>query len=113
MESVTKYADVVVEVTNVYNKCKFDYYMQAMGPIFTTLHGFLGFLTSAITIVLSEDEEPNYIGMSLAAYELNPNNGGKYLGIFMKHLFNVEIEDKTLSGEGSLLIIGTMSDGGV
>ena len=41
-----KYMDLMVELTNLYNQCDLDYYMQAFAPILTSLSGILWFLTS-------------------------------------------------------------------
>ena len=70
--------------------------MQGWAPIFTSLSGFLNFCTSAIVVLLGDDDVENYLGMSAAAYNYDAANGGKYFGIFLRHLFNVEIEDSTI-----------------
>ena len=68
--------DLMVELTNLYNQCDLDYYMQAFAPILTSLSGFLWFLTSFWSIVISDGEVFVYKGMSQAALERNPSNAG-------------------------------------
>ena len=60
--------DLAVEATNLWNKCDFDYYMQAFAPIFTSLSGFFFILTSVTSIIINEEEEYVYLGMSNAAF---------------------------------------------
>ena len=71
-----QYMDLMVELTNLYNQCDLDYYMQAFAPIMTSLSGFLWFGTSLISIVISDGEVFVYKGMSQAALERNPSNAG-------------------------------------
>ena len=56
--------DLAVEATNMWNQCDFDYYMQAFAPVFTSLSGFLWFLTSMTSMIINESEEYVYLGMS-------------------------------------------------
>ena len=86
-----QYCDLLVELTNMYNECDFDYYMQAFAPILTSLSGFLWFITSLTSIIISDGEVFVYKGMSQAALDRNPSNAGQYMGIWTKHLFGVEL----------------------
>ena len=90
MSQATQYADMTVELTNLYNECSLDYYMQAWAPLFTSVSGFLNIIVSLATVILAYESEEIWIGMSLAAYELNASNAGKYFGLFMKATFGVE-----------------------
>ena len=110
MDMVTQYLDLVVEITNVYNQCKIDYIMQAIGPWFTSLSGFLGALTSMLEVIISEDEVPTYTGISAAVYAGNQGSAGNWLGIWFKHAINVELQDTTI--QNNTIIIGTMSNNG-
>ena len=88
--------DLAVEATNMWNKCDFDYYMQAFAPVFTSLSGFLWFFTSMTSMIINESEEYVYVGMSYSAYTRNPAQGGQYTGLWLKHLMGVELQDTTI-----------------
>ena len=85
------YCDLIVEVTNMYNECDLDYYMQAFAPIFTSFAGILAFSISLLNVVISADTVYVYEGMSAAAYNVDEGNAGKYLGLWTKHLIGVEL----------------------
>jgi len=38
--------DILVSITNIYNECELDYFMQSIGMSFGTVSGFLNFLTN-------------------------------------------------------------------
>ena len=103
--------DMLVELTNTYNKCDLDYYMQAFAPILTSLSGFLSFGTSLISIVISDGEVYVYEGLSSAAYNQDPGNAGKFAGLWCKHLFGVDLQDATVATEAT--VYGTTANGGV
>ena len=46
LSQATQYADMTVELTNLYNECSLDYYMQAWAPLFTSVSGFLNITVS-------------------------------------------------------------------
>ena len=58
------YMDLLVEVTNMWNECDFDYYMQAFAPVGTSLSGFLWFFVACLSMVVNASEEYVYMGMS-------------------------------------------------
>ena len=87
----TAYADVSVELTNLYNLCDLDYYMQAFAPIFTQLSGFLGFGTSLLGVIISLEEGPNYTCISKGVYDENHAMAGSCFGIWFKHLMGIEL----------------------
>ena len=93
MDMATQYMDIGVEMTNVYNKCDFDYYMMAFGPVLTSLTGFLGFFTSLIEVIISDEEVAVYLAMSQAAYNREESNAGKQFGLWFKHLWDIEMQD--------------------
>lgn len=76
MEMITRYMDITVEATNLYNTCEMDYIMQAFGPILTSLSGFLGALTSLLEVILSADEVATYTGISKSVYDLDRAGAG-------------------------------------
>lgn len=83
--------DILVELTNLYNECQLDYYMQAWAPMFTSLSGFLGIFTSLWIVIIDEKEVPNYYGMSQAAFNRQPANAGKFFGLWCRDLWGVEL----------------------
>ena len=91
--------DALVEATNMWNECDFDYYMQAFAPLFTTLSGFLGLFTSLTGILILEEEVYVYEGISEAAYTQNPARAGQYTGLWIKHLMGVELQDATIESQ--------------
>ena len=93
---VTAYMDVTVEVTNIYNKCELEYFMQKFAPPFTTLSGFLGFTSSLIEIIISADIVDIYKGISLAVYTDDLPNAGKWFGTWFIGLFDVKTQDAQL-----------------
>ena len=101
--------DLAVEITNTYQKCQLDYYMQAFAPCVTSLSGFLSFGTSLITVLISSEYVSVYEGMSLAAYEEDHSNAGKYIAEWFKSLFDVQLEDATIDNE--TVVLGTLSGG--
>ena len=76
MDMVTAYMDVTVEITNFYNECDMDYYMQGVAPWFTSLSGFLGMLVSLIEVIISDSEVAVYTAMSAAAYSRDQAGAG-------------------------------------
>lgn len=64
LDVITQYADLVVEMANLYEICSLDYIMQAFAPIFTSLSGFLEFCTSSITVIFEEESEAMFLGLS-------------------------------------------------
>ena len=67
--------------------------MQAFAPVLTSLTGFLGFFTSLWIVIIDDKEVPVYRGMSQAAWNREPANAGKYLGIWMQDLYGIELQD--------------------
>ena len=110
MDMTTQYLDLVVEITNVYNQCNLDYIMQAFGPWFTSLSGFLGALTSILEVIVDANEVPVYTGISAAVYAGDQANAGLWTGLWFKHAINVELQDTTI--QENTFIIGTMSNNG-
>lgn len=49
----SKMMDTWVNFFNVYDNCRFDYYMQSVGKASTTVTGGVGFITNAMGILLS------------------------------------------------------------
>ena len=93
MDMVTGYMDMVVESTNLYNKCEMDYFTQAFAKPLTSLSGFLGMLTSVLEIILDAAEVPTYTGISKAAYDNDLANGGKYFGLWFKRAWGISLQD--------------------
>ena len=106
---ITAYLDIIVMMTNMWNKCELDYIFQAYGGFFMSLSGFLGFGTSLLTVAIMDDQVPNYQGMSAAAYGNDPAAAGKYIGLWFKALSGVELQDAQILEE--TVVIGTISGG--
>ena len=101
--------DVTVELTNLYNKCKFDNYMMAFAPVLTSLPGFLSFFTSLIEVIISDEEVQVYKGISAAVYVRNNAEAGKQFGLWFKHLWDIEMQDAEIQEDTQ--IIGLLSSG--
>jgi len=54
--------------------------MAGVAPIVTSLSGFLSFGSSFVTVLISSEAVSTYEGISLAAYDEDMANGGKYFG---------------------------------
>ena len=49
----SKMMDTWINFFNVYDNCRFDYFMQSLGKSTTTVTGAAGFVTNAVGILLS------------------------------------------------------------
>ena len=110
MAQFVAWMDTLVELTNLYNECSFDYYMQAWAPIFTSLSGFLGMFTSLWVVIIDEKYVETYYGMSQASFNREPAKAGKFFGLWCKDLWGLELQDSVVDTE--IQWIGTASETG-
>ena len=94
---VPQYMDVTVGLTNLYNDCDLDYYMQAFSRPFTSVSGFLDILVNISFRFLYGDttEEALYESLSTAVSTDDRQGAGLYFGQFMKLLMVIEIPTTT------------------
>jgi len=84
--------------------------MQAWAPYFTSLSGFLGFFTSLWVVIIDENQVANYYGMSQASFNRQPANAGKFLGLWCRDLWGVELQDSVI--EENYTTYGAQSEQG-
>ena len=76
-----KYMDIMVSITNIYNECDLDYFMQAIGTSFTTVSGFLNFLTNFFFFrFLFDNDAVLMTQLSTAIVNEDKNGVGLYFG---------------------------------
>ena len=114
MSKVSKYGDIVVKSFDVYNACRFEYYLQSLGKQMTTVTGAVGLVTNIAGIFLSQwaaDYEEETTAMELsnvnvnspaatyirfrdldsALYRHDPAKIGEFIGTVLFKLISVEL----------------------
>ena len=93
LDKVVLYMDITVLFTNLWNYCKFDYYMQKVGTSLTSLSGALDLFTNFMFRYLSTDDTQLYSDLSDGLDAEDRAIVGLQMGKFMKLLFVTEIPD--------------------
>ena len=88
--------DILVSITNIYNECDLDYFMQSIGTAFGTVSGFLNFLTNFFLFrFLFDTDAALYTSLSTAVVNENKESVGLYFGQWFRRLLMVEIPPVT------------------
>ena len=95
MDTATKWLDSFVLMTNLYNDCALDYYVQSFGNFTNSISGIINLFTNLMFRFFSSDDETIFTNMSTAVNADNLNDTGLYFGQFMKVLFVAEIPVET------------------
>ena len=66
MDNVSKWLDVTVLMTNLYNDCSLDYMMQQFGGYTSSLSGFLDLITNLMFRIFADDDVTIYTNLSTA-----------------------------------------------
>ena len=91
LQLITRYMDIPVLMTNLYNKCSIDYFMQRFGSVLSSLSGALDLVTNFLFRFFDTKDTQLYKDLSNGIDNNDRNAVGLAVGNFMKILFVVEI----------------------
>ena len=91
LEKITMYMDVVVNVTDVYNRCSIDYFFEKFGKSLTSLSGFLDLLTNFFWRFFGDSDQQLYKDISNGIDNGDGAAVGLNMGKFLKILTVTEI----------------------
>mgnify|MGYP000459929889 CR=1 FL=1 len=100
LDRFTKYMNLVVAATNVYNFCAVDYYLISISTSVSSVSGGSNQLVNLLYRFFDPAEEATYLQLSTATSKTSPvesdyTSAGEAFGSFTKNLLAVEIPDST------------------
>ena len=99
MYQVPLYIDLAIEITRLWEDCMIDEQMNAVGKAFTSFAGALDILITGFWRYFSEEDGENFLELSQAVIDNDPNRAGAAFGKFMKAFLKVENRDQAQASD--------------
>ena len=99
MYQVPLYIDLGLEITRLWEDCMIDEQMNAVGKAITSFAGALDILITGFWRYFSEEDGENFLELSQAVIDNDPNRAGAAFGKFMKAFLKVENRDQAQASD--------------
>ena len=95
MDKIVAYMDILILMTDLFNKCDLNYFMQAFAKPVTSFAGALDLGTNFMFRLFTTDDAAIYTALDTAVTAQDRENVGLNFGIFVKLLFATELPPNT------------------